>query len=91
MAATVAAPTAPCNPKAYHCTYLDVSGVLVKPADAVLFLEADSGAVITLSPAEVYRDVVVNGEVAASMQQFISDQLAGGYAAVCTSRTMGRA
>ena len=64
--------TAPaCNPKAYHATYLGLSGILTRPADHVLFLEPESGAVIALSPAEVLRDVVVNGAVAEAMAQYI--------------------
>ena len=77
--------------KAYHCTYLGLSGVLTRPADQVLFLEPTSGAVVHLSAAEVYRDVVVNGEVAASMAQYIADQLAGGAAQIACSREEGRA
>ena len=89
--ASVAVPTETRNPKAYHAQYLGLRGVLVKPAAQVLFLEPSSGAVITLTAEEVLRDVVINGEVGTSMQQFISDQLAGGAAAVACGRTMGRA
>jgi hypothetical protein len=71
---------------AYYCTYLGLSGILTKPGAQVLFLEHESGAVVTLSPAEVLRDVVVNGSVAESMQQYVSDMAAGGYAAIATSR-----
>ena len=83
---TVTAPTSASNPKAYHCTYLGLSGMLVKPADTVLFLEPESGAVIALSPEDVLRDVVVNGEVADAMAQYIADLTAGGYAAVACGR-----
>jgi hypothetical protein len=86
--ATVTASTTPCNPKAYHCTYLGLAGILTKPAGTVLFLESESGAVIALSPAEVLRDVVVNGDVAEAMQQYIADTLAGGYAAIACERSM---
>jgi hypothetical protein len=78
------------NPKAYHCTYLGLSGILTKPADTVLFLEPESGAVIALSPEEVLQDVVINGDVASSMQQYIQDMARGGYAAVACSRDEGR-
>jgi hypothetical protein len=74
------------NPKAYHCTYLGLSGILAKPADTVLFLEPESGAVVTLTPAEVLRDVVVNGAVADAMAQYIQDMARGGYAAVACRR-----
>jgi hypothetical protein len=86
--ATVTASTTPCNPKAYHCTYLGLTGILTKPADTVLFLEPDSGAVIALSPAEVLRDVVVNGAVADAMAQYIADMAAGGYATIACERRM---
>jgi hypothetical protein len=89
--ATVTALSPTRNLKAYHCTYLGLSGILVKPAAQVLFLEPESGAVITLSPEEVLVRVVINGEVGEAMRQYVSDMAAGGYAAVCTSRTMGRA
>jgi hypothetical protein len=76
------------NPKAYHCTYLGLSGILTKPADQVLFLEPESGAVVTLTPEEVLRDVVVNGAVADAMAQYLADMAAGGYAAVACNRSM---
>jgi hypothetical protein len=78
--------TATRNPKAYHATYLGLAGILTKPADHVLFLEPESGAVIALTPAEVLEDVVVNGAVADAMAQYIADMAAGGYAAVACSR-----
>jgi hypothetical protein len=74
--------------KAYHCTYLGLAGILVKPAAHVLFLEPESGAVVTLSPEEVLRDVVVNGEVATAMVQYLTDRAAGGYAAIACQRQM---
>ena len=74
---------------AYHCTYNGLSGVLTRPADQVLFLEPESGAVVTLSPEEVYRDVVVNGEVAIAMVQYVNDLAAGGYAQIACSRCRG--
>ena len=85
---TVAAPEADRKPTAFYCTYLDLAGVLTRPADQVLFLEPTSRAVITLSPEEVLRDVVINGAVAEAMEQYIADQLRGGRAGVCTSRQM---
>jgi hypothetical protein len=74
------------NCKAYHCTYLGLAGILTRPADTVLFLEPESGAVIALSPAEVLRDVLILGDVASSMSQYIADTLAGGAAAVACRR-----
>ena len=64
---------------------------MTKPADRVLFLEPESGAVISLSDVEVYRDVVVNGDVGETMRQYVADMAAGGYAKIATSREEGRA
>jgi hypothetical protein len=86
--ATLSASTTPCNPKAYHCTYLGLAGILTRPADHVLFLEPESGAVIALSPAEVLRDVVVNGAVAEAMAQYIADMAAGGYTKIACERRL---
>lgn len=88
---TLANSTPPRKPTAYYAQYLGLSGMLVKPADAVLFLEPASGAVITLSDVEVYRDVVVNGAVATAMAQYVEDMAAGGYAGRACSRDEGRA
>jgi hypothetical protein len=73
------------NPKAYHCTYLGLSGVLTKPADHVLFLEHQSGSVVTITTA-YEPHLVVLGEVAEAMAQYIADMAAGGYAKVACSR-----
>lgn len=73
---------------AYYCTYYGLSGVLTKPADRVLFLEPESGAVVTLSPEEVYTQVVVQGPVAEVMAQYLEDMARGGSAAVACSRKM---
>jgi hypothetical protein len=77
------------NCKAYHCTYLGLAGILTRPVDTLLFLEPESGAVITLTPEEVLRDVVVNGAVADAMAQYIQDMARGGYAAVACGREEG--
>ena len=84
--ATVPETAFPRNPKAYHCTYLGLAGILTKPANQVLFLEPESGTVVTLTPEEVLQDVVVNGAVADAMAQYLADMAAGGYAAVACSR-----
>ena len=86
MSATVAVPTENRNPKAYYAQYLGLAGVLTKRANRVLFLEPESGAVITLSPEEVLVSVVINGEVGEAMRQYLSDMAAGGAAAVACSR-----
>ena len=72
--------------KAFHCTYLGLSGILVKPAAQVLFLEPESGAVVTLSPEEVLVSVVINGEVGETMRQYVADMARGGYAQVACHR-----
>jgi hypothetical protein len=82
MAATVAQ-------KAFYAQLHGLSGVLVRPADAVLFLEPESGAVVTITPAD-QPHLVVLGAVADAMAQYCTDMAAGGYVAVCTSRQMGR-
>ena len=74
------------KPTAYYAVFHGLSGVIVKPAETVLFLEPESGAVITLTEAD-YSYLVVLGEVATSMQQYILDMARGGYAAIATSRT----
>lgn len=73
------------KPKAFYCTYLGLSGVLTRPTQAVLFLEPDSGAVVTITQADAPH-LVVLGEVASSMAQYLSDMAAGGYAAVACQR-----
>ncbi|HSX81973.1 MAG TPA: hypothetical protein VLQ80_25850 [Candidatus Saccharimonadia bacterium] len=80
--------TVPQNPvpaKAFYCTFHGLSGVLTKPADHILFLEYESGGVVTLTNADLPH-VVVNGCVADAMAQYISDQARGGAAKICTSR-----
>ena len=76
----------PSKPTAFYAQYLGLSGVLTKPADTVLFLEPESGAVISLSDVEVSRDVVINGEVAAAMAAYLDDMARGGYATIACDR-----
>jgi len=73
------------NPQAYHCTFHGLSGILTKPADRVLFLEPESVAVVTLTEAD-YPALVVLGEVAPAMAQYVADMAAGGYAAIACAR-----
>ena len=82
MAATVAH-------KAFYCTYLDLAGVLTRTEGQVLFLESESGAVISLSDVEVYRDVVVNGPVELAMAAYLDDMARGGAVRIATSRKRG--
>ena len=83
---TIANPTPSRKPgRAYYATLHGLSGVITKPADHILFLEPESGAVVTLTEAD-YPELTVLGEVASSMQQYLSDMAAGGYAAIACSR-----
>src|SRR5207302_1062053 len=47
------------NPKAFYCTFHGLSGVLTKPADHVLFLDPESGAVITVTESDYCHLVVL--------------------------------
>jgi len=82
---TVPETTAPRKPQAFYATLHGLAGVITRPADAVLFLEAESGAVVTLTAADVPH-LVVLGEVPASMAQSVEDMARGGYAAVACRR-----
>jgi hypothetical protein len=73
------------KPTAYYAQLHGLSGVITKHADAVLFLELESGAVVTLTPADSVA-VVVLGAVEDAMAQYLTDMAAGGYAAVACSR-----
>jgi hypothetical protein len=75
----------PVPSKAFYCTFHGLSGVLTKPADHVLFLDSESGAVVTITDAD-YPSIVVNGAVPEAMGQYITDQARGGAPGVCTSR-----
>ena len=85
MTATVPETTAPRKPTAYYAQYLGLSGVLTRPAGTALFLEY-SGAVISLSDEEVYREVVINGAVDVTMAQYLDDMARGGAVAISTRR-----
>jgi hypothetical protein len=71
--------------KAFYAQLHGLAGVITKPADHVLFLEPESGAVITLTAADSPH-VVVLGEVATSMQAYIADMAIGRSAIVCSRR-----
>ena len=83
--ATVADPTTSRKPVAYYATLHGLSGILTRPAGAVLFLEPHSGAVVTITDADAPH-LVVLGEVAEAMAQYLSDMAAGGYAAITCQR-----
>jgi hypothetical protein len=82
---TVADPTASRKPTAFYATFHGLSGVLTKPADAVLFLEHESGAVVTITQADAPH-LVVLGEVESSMQQYIADMVRGGATRITCDR-----
>jgi hypothetical protein len=84
---TVADSPAARKPRAFYATLHGLSGVITKPGDAVLFLEYESSAVVTITPADAPH-LVVLGEVESATAQWISDMAAGGYAAVACSRKM---
>jgi len=83
--ATLADSTPSRKPTAFYAQLHGLSGVITKPADHVLFLEHASGAVVTVTQGDAPH-LVVLGEVASSMQQYIADMAAGGYAAIACSR-----
>jgi hypothetical protein len=84
--ATVAVPTTPRKLRAFYAQLHGLSGVITRPAAAVLFLESESGAVVTLTVADEPH-LVVLGEVASSTAQYLDD-MARGRAAVACGRDM---
>ena len=76
------------KPTAFYAQFHGLSGVLTKPADAVLFLEHESGAVVTVTQADAPH-LVVLGEVDSSMQQYLTDMATGRAALVCRRRMEG--
>ena len=86
MATVMEIPT-PRKPRAFYAQFHGLSGVLTRPAAAVLFLEPESGAVVTLTYADS-AELVVLGAVEDAMAQYVTDMAAGGYAAVACSREM---
>jgi|GraSoiStandDraft_45_1057281.scaffolds.fasta_scaffold227751_3 hypothetical protein len=84
--ATVTDPATTRKPKAYFAHYLGLSGAIVKPADHVLFIDAESGAAVRLTEAD-YANLTVLGEVGNSALQHLEDRLRGGSVAIaCTRR-----
>ena len=74
--------------KAFFAQYLGLSGALVKPAEHVVFIDAEAGAVIALGETD-YPDLVVLGEVGESTVQRLDDMLRDGAAAIACSRRQG--
>jgi hypothetical protein len=85
MQSVTETPTSRKPAKAFDATYHSLSGVITKPGDAVLFLEHERGSVVTLTEADDPH-LMVLGEVAEAMQQYVADMTAGGYVAIATSR-----
>jgi len=80
--ATVPETSTPRKPKAFYATLHGLSGVITRPAAAVLFLEPESGAVVTLTVADAPH-LVVLGEVASSTAQLVQDMAVGRAQVVC--------
>jgi len=59
--------------------------VITRPAAAVLFLEPESGAVVTVTQADTAH-LVVLGEVADAMAQYCADLARGGAARIACDR-----
>ena len=87
MASMTQTPTSR-KPRAFYAQFHGLSGVITKPAAAVLFLEPESGAVVTLSTADA-PDLVVLGAVEDATAQYVQDMAAGRAAVVC-GRDEGR-
>ena len=83
--ATVATSSTTRKPVAFYAQLHGLSGVITRPADAVLFLEHESGAVVTITQADAPH-LVVLGAVEDAMAQYIADMAAGGYAAITCVR-----
>jgi len=84
---TLADTTPSRKPTAFYAQFHGIAGVITKPGDHVLFLAPESSAVVTITEADA-PDLMVLGEMASSMEQYISDMTAGGYAGIATSRQM---
>lgn len=84
--ATVTDTSSPRKPTAFYAQLHGLSGVITRPADHVLFLEHESGAVVTITQADAPH-LVVLGEVESTMAQYITDMAAGGYAKIACSRS----
>jgi hypothetical protein len=85
MAAIMTDTTPPRNPVAFHATFHALTGVIPLHQGRALFLEPESGAVVTLTEADVPA-VVRLGRVDLAMAQWIKDMAAGGYAQIATHR-----
>ena len=73
--------------RAYFANFLGLSGAIVKPAAHVVFVDAESGATITLTDAD-YANLTVLGEVGDATVQYARDLAAGGAAKIVCGRQM---
>jgi hypothetical protein len=78
-------PTPRKAPRAFYAQFMGLSGALTRPADFVLFLEPESGAVVTITPADEPH-LVVLGEVETAMAQYLDDMARGGAARIACDR-----
>ena len=83
--ATVLETPAPRKVTAFYATLHGLSGVITKPADHVLFLEPESGAVVTITQADAPH-LVVLGAVAEALAQYCADLARGGAARIACDR-----
>jgi hypothetical protein len=72
--------------KAFFAQLHGLSGVITKPADRVLFLEPESGAVVTITDVD-QPHLVVLGAVDVAMAQYVTDMAAGGYAQIACRKS----
>jgi len=85
MAAIVTPFPATRKPRAFYAILHGLAGVITRPHDAVLFLDPESSAVVTLTPADTPH-LVVLGEVESAMAQYLDDMTRGGAARIACSR-----
>lgn len=78
-------PQHPVPAKAFYASLDGLSGVLTRPGGKILFLEPESGTVVTITEAD-YPHLIVLGQVDLSMQQFIADSIAGGAPMIACQR-----
>jgi hypothetical protein len=89
MATVAETPTIRKPAKAYYCHFHDEAGYLTKFDGDLLFLADGSTTPHVIEPEDVCW-LAVLGEVGTAVQQFVADQLAGGYASVACGRDEGR-
>ena len=77
------------NVKAFYAHFRDEAGYLTKFDGELLFLAHGSTTPHVIEPEDVSW-LAVLGQVGTAVEQFISDQLRGGYAAVACGRDEGR-